>query len=420
MDEYGQSGVTVAEICRAVKKRLLWILLATVLFTAAVVLIFWQGINPAVKTYRMDFSVSYPASDTLKYPDGTPFRYLEMISVGTLKTVKAGDERFAAVDVEKMVEKDAVSVTAGTVEENGVLRYTGQYSVTVSGSYFANRTEAEAFLRAVANYPVSLAQAKAAEVSYLLEENVFNEASFEDRLLLLAAQKESLLAQYDEWIELYSERYTVSGNALRNLRARVAVTFGSETQESLTQELKTNGYVPEDEIVRRKEELGQEKKMNQKKIDALLAAMGELSGTLPLALSANDTSSSAQTGGSGSSDSAMDLSETLAALIVRNVQIDAELEALTPERVADFENRLALEYAKLDLAARNTMTVSSALYTQESRVDFATTKSVAEGSANVIVVGVAALVLSFLLASFIVCVREIPKERKKNEAEPQE
>ena len=239
-----ENELTFAEIWRAAKKRLWLILLISIVFVVGAVVAFRYLVNPVSMDYRIDFTLSYPDSESQKYPDGTPFYFQDIISLSHLEEAKASDGRFSAINIQKMVEKDHISIQVETRKEGSSLQSAGRYTLTAQRSYFPNKTVATAFLRAVANVPVSHVKEKAGNMDYLIDYTVFEGASFEDRIALLTAQKESLLDQYDEWIGLFRDSYPVAGKNLKNYRAETAVIFSEATQRGLILELSANGYVP--------------------------------------------------------------------------------------------------------------------------------------------------------------------------------
>lgn len=216
MERKYQEGVTVGELCRMIGRHLWAVILASIVFAAAFTLLFAFVINPLGREYSMQFYLTYPASDTLKYPDGSAFSYREFTSYEALAAAKASDERFGSIDIDKMVKEDDVSVTAEFVTTADGYTQTGNYTIAVQGKYFSSRETAQAFIRALAQTAVDNVKEKAASIGYSIDADVFTEASFEDRLSLLSEERDSILAAYDEWIAEYRAGYSVGGqDALR-------------------------------------------------------------------------------------------------------------------------------------------------------------------------------------------------------------
>ena len=385
MERKYQEGVTVGELCRMIGRHLWAVILASVIFAAAFTLLFAFVINPLGREYSMQFYLTYPASDTLKYPDGSAFSYREFTSYEALAAAKASDERFGSIDIDKMVKEDDVSVTAEFVTTADGYTQTGNYTIAVQGKYFSSRETAQAFIRALAQTAVDNVKEKAASIGYSIDADVFAEASFEDRLSLLSEERDSILAAYDEWIAEYRAGYSVGGKTLSAYRAEAAVACGESVIESLRNELETRGYVSLDEMEGRIAELKREQVLNEEKIEALRETIGSMSATV-------------------GSDSA--IAEMIAELVVRNVQIESEIASLTEANITAFDARVNAQYERLQACAETVQAVSVALYEQETAVHFATYRAVISGDANLAVAAVAGLILGFIIVSIIVCSRE--------------
>lgn len=385
MERKYQEGVTVGELCRMIGRHLWAVILASIVFAAAFTLLFAFVINPLGREYSMQFYLTYPASDTLKYPDGSAFSYREFTSYEALAAAKASDERFGSIDIDKMVKEDDVSVTAEFVTTADGYTQTGNYTIAVQGKYFSSRETAQAFIRALAQTAVDNVKEKAASIGYSIDADVFTEASFEDRLSLLSEERDSILAAYDEWIAEYRAGYSVGGKTLSAYRAEAAVACGESVIESLRNELTTRGYVSLDEMEGRIAELKREQVLNEEKIEALRETIGSMSATV-------------------GSDSA--IAEMIAELVVRNVQIESEIASLTEANITAFDARVNAQYERLQACAETVQAVSVALYEQETAVHFATYRAVISGDTNLAVAAVAGLILGFIIVSIIVCSRE--------------
>ncbi len=432
MDHHTQDeGITLGEICHIVGKKILYVLGIAVLVTVIAVLLLVFCLNPLTAKYSLEFSITYPSSDTLKYPDGTPFYYRELISYSVLEKAKETDSRFSKIDVDKMISEDDISIVAETQTENGVTQYTGYYTITVKGSYFSGKTVAADFIRAIADVPVNRAKTIASELDFRLDYEIFEGASYSDRLTLLDAQKKELLAQLDDLITLYSENYTVEGKTLKNYRAKIAVLYSDNDggfRSRLQEELDLSGYVPVDYAEARIAELKNELALNEKTIAALKESLMDISSqTTNLTRAVNSASSADAVNQSESSSQIVieqeeaDLSQMLAQLVERNMQIEYQIEMLSnQENITAFEARLNAEYEKLADAAEMTNAVVNAVYGQESSANFTTSKAVKDGGVNVVLGGIGIFILVFAIACIVVCLKDYPaykENRNKNGTE---
>lgn len=395
MEQKQAEGVSVNELWGMLVKHIWAVLLAAVLFAAALILLFAFVVNPLGRSYSMEFYLTYPGSDLLKYPDGSSFSYRELISLEALASVKASDERFGSVDTVKMVQEDGISITAAYVDAEGEYKLTGSYTVVIAGKYFSSRDTAQAFIRGIAERAVSDILEKAASIDFSIDDEVFAEASFDDKIVLLEEQRGSILASYDEWMEEYRASYSVGGKTLSAYRAEAAVSCASSTLRSLREELQSCGYVSLEEMNVRLEELEREYSLNEDKI----AALRETLDSLPE--------------GSGSGTSADgSVAQMIAELVVRNVQIKNEMSALNENDITAFEGKMQKMYSSMQTAAENLRSVTVALYEQEATVHFMTYRAVVSGDTSLALVAVAGLVLGFLIAAIVVCRIEYGKEKR--------
>lgn len=400
MERQYEEGLTAGELGRMIVKRLWIVILAAIAVAALLTAAFAFVINPLGRDYSMEFYLTYPGSDTLKYPDGSSFSYRELISPEALASVKASDERFGSIDTVAMVEKDDISITAEYAAVGGEYMLTGNYTIAVAGKYFSSRDTAQAFIRGIARLAVENVMEKASAIDYSIDEGVFSEASFEDKLSLLEGERESILAAYDEWIEEYRASYSVGGKSLSAYRAEAAVSCGAGELRSLREELESCGYVSLEEMDVRLEELEREYKLNEEKIAALRETLDSLPEGSGTGISADGS-----------------VAQMIAELVVRNVQIKNEMSALNETDITAFEGKVQKMYASMQTAAENLKSVTVALYEREATVHFATYRAVISGGISLAVVAAAGFILGFLIASVVVCRVEYGRQKKREEKE---
>lgn len=423
-----REGLSFREIFRIIKKRVWAVLGAAAAGALIVVLVLAFAFNPAARSYSMQFTLVFPTRGEALYPDGSPFFYQDYASVDFLTAAKNADESLSRIDVSTLSGEDDITVTEAARTDNTPA---GQYTYTIhaKSSYFSSARQAETFIRALANVPVLRMKAAAAEVSFCLEEEVFKAAPFEERLLLLEDVKETLLAQYDAWIESYSETYrvTLAGQApgrLKDFRASVIALYGESVQRELENELDFGGYYSgnlaaytaqlrleyaqnEAEIVRLKEALSSTRSYARANV-AAETQLPDIVVTLP-------------------EDTKYDLSERLAELITRNNRIDhwinvsgtVQNPTLTEENVANYALRLKAEYDKLAVAAETLTKVTTAIYNGMS-VRFAEQTVTTEGGISLAIGGIGGLVLGFAIAAVVVCSIELSKKGKREEGSAQD
>ena len=367
MEKQYEEGVSIGELCRMIGKHIWKVLLASAACAVVLTLLFAFVVNPLSREYSMEFYLSYPGSDTLKYPDGSSFSYRELIAYDALSSARNSDESLSSVDIDKMVKEDDIGVTAEFVTVNERYVQTGDYTITVQGKYFSSRETAQLFIRKLAETAVDSVIGKASGVAYTIDTEVFSQATFSEKLTLLAE---------------YRSGYQAGGKTLSQYRAEAAVACGESELATLQNELEMRGYVPLDEMEGRIAELKLEQVLNEEKIAALRETLDSM------------------TTGIGS-DSA--IAEMIAELVVRNVQIESEIAALTEENISAFEGKVQKLYSAMQSAAETLRSVSVALCEQETNVHFITNRAAVSGEISLAVIAVGGFLLGFLVAGIVVC-----------------
>lgn len=419
-NEEKQEGVTFGEVMKVIGHRIWYILGAAALFTVIMVLLLMFVINPLLATYSMQFRLVFPQEGDAAYPDGTPFFYQDLVSSEFLNQAKASDGQFSGVDVNKMIKNGDITIEAEIDTDREVVTYTGRYTVTVQASYFRSDEQAEAFIEAIANVPVARMRSDAAEVNYSSDPDVFNSAPFEERILLLAQEKENLLAVYDGWIGVYSETYIVRYNTpdngpvvrrLKDFRDRVAALFGESVKSDFESELEFGGYYAGD-LDAYKAQLQAEYRQNE-------AEIGRITGILKGGNSGIMLASESSSSGSSSIVQMPDLSQKLAELITRNNRIDhwinasgdVEAPTLTEENVEKFAARLSEEFEKLNEEAKLLTNVISAIYTRGMSARFDKQTVTSTGDISMIVGAIGCFIGGFIIAAAVVYAVDTKKKK---------
>ena len=438
MDEERESGITFGEICRLIGKRI-WLVLAIAAgVTVLAVVLFALVFNPLTTYYSMDFELVYPTSSTQQYPDGTPFSYRNIISLSTLEAAKVKDKRLADVDVATMLREDHISVSASTDEDTVTDSATVTYTLTVKGSYFRDEDTAQLFIRCVADAAVDDIMERAASLSYGISSETFNGNNFEARLDLLAEEYATLLETYDMWTATYSAGYRVTyledsasiTRSLSDLRADVYGLYVEGVRGALAEECESSGfgllYGEDDEMVvagaindRVTQLQGryQEYENILAELYAALAQMGQgetQSGAATLSATATQ-----QEGGISIAPTIEQriayYAEQMA--IIAN-QLGDRVEGgsgegtLTVANAQEFANKLNGYFTALNQAAETLKNVTTAIYQQNTFAEFAAQNADSSGDTNIVLVAIAAFVLSFLVAAIVVCSMQYSRQRR--------
>lgn len=423
------TNITFGELFRIILKKIWVVLGAAVLATLATALLFAFIFNPIYGSYGMRFRIVYPGSMDLKYPDGSPFYYQDIIAEEHLAAVKASDERFASIDIERMVDEDAIEITAETENTATQHVYTVQYHISVQMSYFPNREVATDFIKALATMPEEKVNAIAGLADYTLDESAFERAAFSVKLDLLAEQKANITEQYRTWSELIGSSYHIqigdTSETLFSYASKARSAFNAES--SLRLKLDQYDFQSED-VASERASLEQEYEVNLRKIAALRASQNPLmyAAARPLADSSNGDMWYVEF-----PEPELTTDQMLQKLITRNEDIITLLGTYDPDthefdgtgtlatELPAFVAEVNRQFMELKETAQTASLVSKALYDQETYTRFESMNAEEESNTNLVVVTLGSFVLWFVVACVVVCIVDYPKyKRAKGQSQP--
>jgi len=202
-DDNKPNGLTWAKYGKSIHRYRYWLLGFTLVGAIAGYLSAALILNPKREKMSLTFSYDIPLrkdanSGTSTYFDGSAFDYRAMISEDNVKAVaektdKDGNLLFS-VDADKLIEKNALSVTETKAEDASV---PPSYTLTTNPSYFASSRQAKSFLQAVA---MTLAdQAEEKLQGYRLSnplDSINTQTTFDSDLSLLDRQYQLLENTY--------------------------------------------------------------------------------------------------------------------------------------------------------------------------------------------------------------------------------
>jgi hypothetical protein len=407
-----ERGVSIGEIFKVIFKRVWWVVGAIAACALVLALLVQLWYNPSKQTYSVEFSIEYPDKDTGLYPDGTAFRYQDIIELDTLNYVKSTSDSFSSINVEKMHSSDAIKIerTQEGTTENPQYSYT----LTVSVKYFSDSEQAQDFIRTLSAIPVTYINSSAKDVDYASILDSYNTVTtYEQKIKLLDSQKEYLVERYNNFIELYGTTYKVEGKTLASYLAAVQSAYDDDETTNLTSELNNGGFIfDSDKMAEENAILEAEKANNKNILEELKKQFAELytSGT----------------GAAGADASSLDA--RIAYYTERNATIDNILNARADENYKKnntaFANKLDAYKVALENQAASLKTVSIAIYSGQSKTIYTTNRISVDGGVNIIIAAVAGAVLGFIIAAIVICIIDMPKyikaRDKKQEDEEEE
>ena len=266
------------------------------------------GYNSLKGSYSSTFSYSSADLSQEKYADGSTFYYRNLVSYNNLNRVKESDEKYSSIDVDKILDSSAISISSNSDEKSGDKTYT----ITLAYKYVKDGAIAKSFIKDIAE---SALQKDADIVEQSKYDNslvLFDDAeTFEEQVKYLARQAEFLTTSYDTIKANSSLPISVTEQATAN-KEKVGLLIDDSFVKTMNYRISSKGYVKDYNAQEAKNYemtrnlLGEESKLNQDKIDALKAEIDSM----------------------GSAAAIASLSQQMESLILRNQDIEYERAAL--------------------------------------------------------------------------------------------
>ena len=425
MEEY---GITLGEICRIIFRRVWWVIGVTAAFLLITVLLVQFWYNPNNRQYTVSYNIRFPDSSSGLYPDGTPLRVTDSVLLGSLTEIKSGtysegEENapdFSDIDIEDMVENDAISLTAVTTEasDSGEAGWSG-YRLTVSYKYFKDSAQAVAFIKKIAEYPIDKAQ-------YIVENALYNYnltqydtgTTYEAKIAALINQKNYVMSIYDFIKNNYGETYRPLGSSDKTISDYIneaSLIFDSRIQSAYYNTVTANYYVWDTETYTLTatasiEATRIEIANNKAVVAALEAKIAEL-----------DKNGTAF-------DQIEAYHEKIASYVERNAQLETSIKMTEetldkikkyesdPQAVedkAEFDAQLDSTRAQLATLTETAKSLRIATYQNESMVLYVNNVIETEGGINIIIAAVVGAVLGFIIVSVVILIKDMPEYKRR-------
>lgn len=227
MEERQEGGVSLAEILSLIWKRIVWILAISLAAALVCGLVVIFAISPSKENYKLSFVIDYPnqfggdSTEKLQYPDGTLFRFETAVYAENLEKAKSSDEEFKNIDTKKMS-------TSGDIVASASPEVMGRYTVTVSSKYFKNSEQATKFLKAICSETKKTIVEKVKGINYSKGLSGYDSvATLEQKLEILENQHDSVLDQYESYLELYA-KFSYKEKTLDNYYSDATVLLSSK------------------------------------------------------------------------------------------------------------------------------------------------------------------------------------------------
>ncbi len=417
-----EDEISIADFFRAFwrKKTLALILTLAIALTGTIGIYF--GYNRVKSTYSCDFSYDIYQFDNYTedkkdyinsiFPDGTIFRYADLISYERLSQVKESSEEFSSVDIDELYESDDISVSFD--DEEGI------YTIEAKAKYFKDESVAKNFISALASYPVEKVSSIMGSIAYDDNLTAYSQVNiYEDQLDYLSAQQKLLSEGFASLVDSFSEAYVVGGKSLNSYRKELEVFFVQNSLSVLYTELHTYGYVKDLQSAKRKyeaqiAEYEREKRYNALAIQSLKEELAELVADSYLGSTMYDSES---------------FNVRIAALTERNIEIDKQLEILNgylddgEEKSVGaeaFEEKLDEIYLFLQETTDEYTAIVREIYGRNSTVDYESNSVISSNKTGIVVAAAISIAVGFVVAFIVnqfLCLPAVTEERREKEFE---
>lgn len=376
------------------KSKIRFVIVFFVIFIGAVLGLKF-GYNNMQYKYTTSFYYDINGFDDNTYFDGTKFECKSLVSKEKLNEIKASDDLYSSIDVDKIYDKDAIKITYDSSEDT-----TYKYNLTVSKKYFKNDVQAKKFIEDIVNTPVIYTNYVIENINYsTLLKGVNELKTYESELEIYEIQADLIKNKYTELADTYSNYIFKSGESLQNIILKVNIEISNLNISLLKSEYKNNYYVKDYEknvsdYEIQKETLEKELELTENKIKALQDEIDR------------QTSSTSMNG----------LNDQLGALIVLREETKQELE-LVENYINNGNNNTEAFDAKLKKVCETLESLSETLTENEKELYKNNQNVYYSSSKEVVVAGgfstILLLVISILIAGIIAVCQNIAIDHKQ-------
>jgi hypothetical protein len=245
-----EEGISLGTIFRTIftQKWLALIIAAVITIVGTFGLYF--GYSRPKKAYAISFALNLPETDIsinalrCEYPDGTSFYFDDYKSSGVLAAVKASNDDYASIDVDKIVKNGAIEYSQETTDAGRTI-----FTISIKRDYFQSESVARSFMYKLANYPIDLYSTINVKYNVYLNEDTFNAANtYLDQLNYIALQVQYL----NNYYESYSDLADSDGRLVASYKAEfqawcasnmITISGNTVSVSALENEVRANKYL---------------------------------------------------------------------------------------------------------------------------------------------------------------------------------
>ena len=231
-----------------------WIIGGTLVLGVAGALGTEFGINRITEKLTADYSYNLATitdeDGVERFVDGSLFNYADVVSKTNMENIKAQDEQFKSININKIIKNSAITVSRkaeSTTGPNGttvVNSKTVFYTITAKAKYFPNKEIGKKFVESLI-YAPKLLSSNAIErynvTSYLSDS--FGSLSYLKKVQALQSQQKAIGTTYQKLDDKFGSY--VIGNEKGETLAQISSDFESEASNVsvLANAFYANGYV---------------------------------------------------------------------------------------------------------------------------------------------------------------------------------
>lgn len=356
--ENEEKSVTLGRIFKVAFNNWKLLIPATLVIATGCALGINYGLNPYRGSYSSTFSYSSADLSQEKYADGSSFYYRNLISSSNLEAVKSTDEKYASINVQSILESNAI-----TISSNGD---NNTYTITLGYKFIKDVGLAKSFIGDIAKSALVKDSQIVANGDYGSSLTLYDNAeTFEQQVNYLNREANFLIESYKSISDNSNISVSVANKATANSE-KVSLLMGDDFVGKMNLRISSNGYVKNYEVQEAKnyeitkEQLIQEKTLNENKIAALEVEISNISTEAAIS----------------------SFSKEVETLVFRNIDIQHEIESIdkkiankgkTPEEIPGynaFAEDLSNYRSKLNSAVDDYRSVLKSAYIDDTEVTY--------------------------------------------------
>ncbi len=246
-----KKDVAIEEIVKEILRRKIIIGITCVLLFAMGLLATRFILNPSRGIYSSSFELKFEGVENNKMPDGSIFRYQEIINLELLEEIVDQNSEFKNIKYEDMYYNDKIEISQDKIIVGDIENIIpGQYTITVSSSYFSNSKQGGQFVKALIEHFEDEISKNIDRITYgefeILLNNVIN---YEDKINLLMSQRSSLLSILNDIKNKNGDIY-VNDRRISSYIDEIELTLKTSDLTQLLVEIENKDYVNDIETER--------------------------------------------------------------------------------------------------------------------------------------------------------------------------